>query len=51
LGELDEDRLGDIFGQHGVADHSQRGGINQINVVLHQSGKGRVRVVLHKFPQ
>jgi hypothetical protein len=36
LGEGHKDALGDILGQMRVADHAQGGGIDQVDVPLHE---------------
>ena len=38
--------LGDILGEVRIANHSQRGGINEIHVPAHQFGEGRFRAAL-----
>ena len=43
LRERNKHALGDILGEMGIANHAQRGGINEIHVAAHQFGKGRFR--------
>ena len=47
--ENDEDRLGDVLGQMGVAHLPQRGGINQPDVAFDQRGKGRLGFAVRAY--
>ena len=46
LGQCNEDALRHVLGGVGVANHAERGGINQINVALDNGGKRGFGLVL-----
>ena len=46
LGERLKRALGDFLSQAGVAQDSERGGIDQIHVAMRQFSKGFIRVCL-----
>ena len=51
LRQRHKNRLGDILGGMRLAGHAERGGINQVNVPLHQFGKGGIGMVFRVIAQ
>ena len=51
LGQRDKRALRHVLGQVRVTDHSQRGGIDEVNVPSHEFGKRRFRSAAGVIPQ
>ena len=51
LRQSHECNLRHVLGQVGVANHAQRGGIDEVNVSAHQFGKRHFRMVLGVIAQ
>jgi hypothetical protein len=47
----DEDRLRNFLGGVGVASASQRGGINEVHMTLHERGEGGLGIFPRKFSE